>query len=83
MAILTIPANSSVRRIHDRMPAILRPDHFEAWLDVSSGRSNEAETLIARGVDDDFLEISEVSNALNNVRNDAPELQEIVGKMLL
>lgn len=83
MAILTIPANSWVSRIHDRMPAILRPDRFEAWLDVSSGRSNEAEAIMAEGVPDDFLEISEVSGSLNNVGNDTPEVQEIVGKMLL
>lgn len=83
MAILTIAANSSVSRIHDRMPAILRPDQFEAWLDVSSGRSTEAEAMVAAGVPDDFLEISEVSKSLNNATNDAPEVQEIVGKMLL
>ena len=77
MAILTVPANSSVRRIHDRMPAILRPEQFEAWLDVSSGRSTEAEAIIAEGVADDFLEIAEVSTALNNVHNDSPEVQEI------
>lgn len=83
MAILTVPANSSVRRVHDRMPAILGPGQFEAWLDVSSGRSTEAEAIIATEVADDFLEIVEVSKTLNDVRNDAPEVQEIVGRMLL
>lgn len=83
MAILTVPANSSVRRVHDRMPAILEPGQFEAWLDVSSGRSTEAEAIIAVGLADDFLEIVEVSKTLNDVRNDAPEVQEIVGRMLL
>ena len=83
MAILTVPANSSVRRIHDRMPAILMPDQFEAWLDVSSGRSTEAGAMIAKGVPDEYLELTEVSKALNNVRNDVPEVQEIISKMLL
>lgn len=83
MAILTVPANACVRRTHDRMPAILRPDQFDAWLDVSSGRSNEGEALLGAGVADDFLEIVEVSKSLNDVRNDVPEVQEIVGKMLL
>ncbi len=83
MAILTVPANPSVRRIHDRMPAILAPEQLEAWLDVSSGRATEAEAIIAAGLADDFLEIVEVSRALNNARNDTPEVQEIVGRMLL
>jgi putative SOS response-associated peptidase YedK len=32
-AVLTTDANEVVRPLHDRMPAILDPDHFAAWLD--------------------------------------------------
>ena len=31
-AILTTPANDVVARIHDRMPAILKPIDYERWL---------------------------------------------------
>jgi len=31
-ALLTTPANELVGRIHDRMPAILRPEDYERWL---------------------------------------------------
>ncbi len=31
--ILTVPANAAVRDLHDRMPAILPPDAWRAWLD--------------------------------------------------
>ena len=32
-AIVTTAANELVRAIHDRMPVILRPEDYEAWLD--------------------------------------------------
>jgi putative SOS response-associated peptidase YedK len=31
-AILTTPANDLVAQIHDRMPAILKPNDYERWL---------------------------------------------------
>lgn len=31
-AIITVPANALIATIHDRMPAILRPDDYERWL---------------------------------------------------
>src|SRR6516164_5387258 len=33
-AILTTPANDLVARIHDRMPAILKPADYERWLSL-------------------------------------------------
>jgi putative SOS response-associated peptidase YedK len=32
-AVLTTEANAVVRPIHDRMPVILRPEDYAAWLD--------------------------------------------------
>jgi putative SOS response-associated peptidase YedK len=82
MAILTVAANPTVGRIHDRMPAILPPEHFEAWLDTSSGRSVEAHELL-EPAPEGLLEVLEVSKKLNDARNEGPEAQEIVGRMLL
>ena len=31
-AIITVPSNSLVAQIHDRMPAILEPTNYERWL---------------------------------------------------
>ena len=82
MAILTVPANAAVSAIHDRMPALLAPEHYEAWLDIGSGRSGEAAALL-RPAPEDYLEIVAVNPKLNNPRNEGPELQEIVpGKLL-
>lgn len=82
MAILTVAANPTVGRIHDRMPAIIPPEHFEAWLDISSGRSQAAEAML-EPAPEGLLEVLEVSRKLNNSRNEGPEVQEIVGRMLL
>jgi putative SOS response-associated peptidase YedK len=30
--IITVPSNEMIARIHDRMPAILRPEDYERWL---------------------------------------------------
>ena len=35
--IITEP-NCFVAEVHDRMPALLRPDQFDAWLDGSAGK---------------------------------------------
>lgn len=44
--LLTTRANALVADIHDRMPAILSPDAYEAWLDPSVGAA-EALALVA------------------------------------
>lgn len=73
MAIVTLPANDTVRPIHDRMPAILAPEQFEAWLDCRSGNTLIANELLAASAAQ-TLEVREVSRQLNNPRNDGPEL---------
>ena len=35
--IITEP-NRFVAEVHDRMPALLRPEQFDAWLDGSAGK---------------------------------------------
>ena len=45
-AIVTVPANSLVSRIHDRMPAILAPDEFNRWLSDDENPRNLMRPLI-------------------------------------
>ena len=82
MAILTVPANAVAARLHDRMPAILPPEAFDAWLDTRSVRA-EAASAMLRPAPDALLEVVEVSRKLNNSRNEGPEVQEIIGRMLI
>jgi putative SOS response-associated peptidase YedK len=35
--VITEP-NKFVAQVHDRMPVLLRPDQFDAWLDRSGGK---------------------------------------------
>ena len=72
--IITTAANALVARIHDRMPVILPPEHFGAWL---SDRS-DPDALLAMLGSRDWPEMSvrEVSPAVNRVANDGPHLVE-------
>lgn len=72
--IVTTQANGLVGAIHDRMPVILAPDDFDAWLDVTSGRVEEAMKLV-KPLGDDELEMFEVAPLVNKVANDGPDLQ--------
>ena len=82
MAILTVAANAAMSALHDRMPAIIAPEHFDAWLDCRPGTATDIVELLAPAPED-FLDIIEVSRALNNPRNEGPEVQEPVGTLTL
>jgi putative SOS response-associated peptidase YedK len=72
-AIVTTVANRALAALHDRMPVILPPDGFEAWLD---GGRVDAQMAAAMCIPapDDLLEAYEVSGAVNRADNDGPEL---------
>ena len=54
--IVTTQANGLIGAIHDRMPVILEKEDFETWLDISSGRVEDAMKLV-KPVDDDAVEM--------------------------
>ncbi|MDX2257282.1 MAG: SOS response-associated peptidase [Hyphomicrobiaceae bacterium] len=74
MAILTTAANREMALIHDRMPVLLPAETHEDWLDCRSGRAEFAAGL-CRPAPDGLLVIETVSRALNNPRNEGPEVQ--------
>lgn len=77
VAILTVSASGDMSRIHDRMPLMLDPDHFDAWLDCSSGTSQNVIPLMDRPTVPP-LKIIAVSRQVNNPRNDFAAVQEPV-----
>jgi len=77
MAILTTAANQAMSVLHDRMPVIIAPEHFDVWLDCRSGSAENILSLL-HAPPDDLLQIVEVSRKLNNPRNEGPEVQEPV-----
>lgn len=76
-AILTTAANQAMSGLHDRMPVIIAPEHFDVWLDCRSGSAENILTLL-HAPPEDLLQIVEVSRKLNNPRNEGPEVQEPV-----
>ncbi len=77
MALLTVAANTTVGAIYDRMPAILAPEQFDAWLDCRNVDVKAASRML-RPAADDVLELIEISPRLNNPRNEGAELQQPV-----
>lgn len=75
MAILTTSANATMEPIHDRMPVIIAPEHFDVWLDCTTGTSKFAETLLMPPPAS-LLEILDVNPRLNNPRNQGPDLHQ-------
>jgi putative SOS response-associated peptidase YedK len=69
-AILTTRPNETVATLHDRMPAILEPEAFAAWLDPDADPEALAELLGPAA--DGVLDMYPVSRRVNSVRNDDP-----------
>lgn len=75
--IVTTSANDVLRPIHDRMPVVLPPSAWDAWLDPAN-HDVEALTGLLVPAPDPLLEAVPVSSAVGNVRNDGAELVERV-----
>lgn len=72
-AIVTTQAVGPIADIHTRMPVVLDPSVWDAWLDRELTDPAEAERLL-RGVPSDLLMERAVSSRVNDVRNDGPDL---------
>lgn len=70
--IVTCEPGEVVAPIHDRMPVILERAGEAEWLDPEAGEGR-LQTLLAPT---DDLSVTEVSDAVNDVRQDGPELIE-------
>jgi putative SOS response-associated peptidase YedK len=75
VATITVAANAQLSEIHDRMPAILRGDEIEDWLNVRDVRAREAAQL-ALPLEDGALKFHPVSTRVNSARDDDPGLIE-------
>lgn len=53
--ILTVAANATVAPIHDRMPAVIPPEAFAAWLDTARVMADAAARLLVPAPDDLFV----------------------------
>jgi putative SOS response-associated peptidase YedK len=71
--VLTTTAEDAVGHIHDRMPLLVEPDRYDAWLDP---RTTDVDTLKGLLVPaaPGRLEAYPVGTEVNNVRNNGPDL---------
>ena len=73
--ILTTSANGLMESVHHRMPVILAPDDWDAWLDPENTDTDELAKLLVPAPEE-MLTLWPVDPAVGNVRNNRPELQE-------
>jgi putative SOS response-associated peptidase YedK len=71
--IVTTAPNDLMRPIHDRMPVVVAPEAWDRWLDPELPDLGELQGLLVPAPDGG-LEIYPVSRAVNDVRNQGPQL---------
>jgi putative SOS response-associated peptidase YedK len=83
-AVITVPSNDFLRPLHDRMPALIAPDDFAAWL--SEDTDQETVLALLRPAPDELLTCAPVSTRVNAAANDDPgvweELKELPSEAL-
>ncbi|MCU7931040.1 MAG: SOS response-associated peptidase [Candidatus Thiodiazotropha sp. (ex Codakia rugifera)] len=70
--ILVTDANAVVKQVHDRMPVILSPEHFESWLDPDNQNRSGLKEMLKPWPEDE-TDLYAVSRKINNPGNDNPE----------
>lgn len=70
-SIITTTANKMVAAVHDRMPVILSPAHYNWWIDES--RSGESQRILLRPFPAEDMACYRVSWLVNDAENDLPE----------
>lgn len=73
--IITTQPNELVKPLHDRMPAILDPGHFDLWLDPEFSETEPLSALLVPS-DHEGFEAVPVSSIVGNPRNEDPRCIE-------
>ncbi len=71
--IITTTAEDDLGHLHERMPLLVESDGFDAWLDPAPHSTEELLELLVPAAPG-RLDAFPVSTAVNNVRNNGPEL---------
>jgi putative SOS response-associated peptidase YedK len=75
--IITTRALEELRHLHDRVPVLVEPEHYTAWLDPRRTDPVAARALLAHPPAG-RLGYHPVSRAVGNVANNGPQLAEPV-----
>lgn len=73
--IITCPPNDLLKPIHDRMPAILKPEDEGAWLDISAVKFNSAQEFLTP-FPSELMDAHDVSPLVNSPNNDRAQCIE-------
>jgi putative SOS response-associated peptidase YedK len=73
--ILTTTANQLMRSVHHRMPVILPPEAWDAWLDPDNKDVEQLAALLDPAPEE-LLALWPVDQAVSNPRNNRPELPQ-------
>lgn len=76
-AVITTEANRIVAPLHDRMPVLLPPEAWDAWLDPALESAELLRSMLVPA-GDTILRRHPVSTRVNDVRNEGPALVEEV-----
>jgi putative SOS response-associated peptidase YedK len=75
--VLTTAAVGPLAQVHDRMPLVLPPSAWDAWLDPDVSAKDDAVAALLAPPSEELvaaLELRPVSPLVNSVRNNGPEL---------
>lgn len=72
--ILTCDANEAMKHLHPRMPVVIQPERYDAWLDPATPVSELSQDLFPFSTETTV--ISPVSDYVNNVRHDDVRCQQ-------
>jgi putative SOS response-associated peptidase YedK len=78
--VITTEATDDVGRIHERMPMLVEPGRFGAWLDPALTGPEEVRSLLIPAAAGSLVSHA-VSTAVNKVRNNGPELVKALPEM--
>jgi putative SOS response-associated peptidase YedK len=73
--VITTDAEDELGQIHDRMPLMVQPDRWQAWLDPRRSAGSDLLELLVPAAPGG-LEAYPVATLVSNVRNNGPELIE-------
>jgi putative SOS response-associated peptidase YedK len=77
MSVITTTAEDELGRIHERMPLMLSPDRYDAWLDPTHHETSSLLDLLEPAAPGRLL-AQPVSTLVSNVANKGPQLVEPV-----
>jgi putative SOS response-associated peptidase YedK len=73
--ILTTSANPLMAPIHDRMPVIIQPGQYSAWLDPAMSEVSHIQALITP-FPESLMEAYPISTRVNSPVNDGPDIMD-------